>query len=741
MADQQKADQRSGLRQRAEDQLLSKERDLMRAILDTAGALIVVLSNSGEIEQFNRACERMTGYTQAEVIGKTYWDVLIPPGDATEVRDFILSLTADSFPFPEGHERRWITKSGEIRLISWRATYLQNNQGAIEHVIAAGFDITEIRRNETDLSQRTIQLNERIKELNCLYGITSLSETVNLGLDQLLQAVVELIPPAWQYPEDACALLVLGDREYTTANYIATPWQQVAEIVIEGAVAGTITVCYVSAQPDAAEGPFLLEERKLINEIAERVGHMIHGSWAASRIAEYQEQLRSLASELALTEQRERRRIAQALHDQVGHMLAGIKFKLGELQDTRKDPLVTDTLELLEQAIRASRDLTYELSPPVLHELGLGAALEWLVHQLRANYGIAGEYLDDLQPKPLGEDLRVVLFQAVRELLMNVAKHSQASSARVETKVDDESLVVSVSDDGVGFDPSTLKKPGVSTGGFGLFSIRERLAHMGGQLLIDSARNRGTRVEMRAPLLVPGHNHLSNGTAELTAAPPARLIRILIADDQNLTREGLCLLLEKLPDIQVVGEAADGESAVEQCRHLAPDVVVMDIAMPRLNGIEATKRILTENSAIKVIGLSMHADGQFVLEMLRAGAAGYLLKDCAQQDLAQAIRAVDANLTFLSPGIADSVVQDYVQGRSAQQQDKPRSAPALTAREIEVLALMAEGINSKQSAERLGVSVKTIESHRQHIMAKLELHSVAELTKYAIRCGLVELGQ
>lgn len=739
MAEQPALEKRTGLRQRAEDRLLSKERDLLRAILDTAGALIVLIGVNGRIEQFNRACERMTGYLQAEVIGKIYWEILIPQEDANDVRDFFLHLTPDSFP--EEHERRWVTRTGEIRLISWHATALLDSQGAIEYVIATGFDITEIRRNEADLQHRTIQLNERIKELNCLYGITSLSDQAQAGLDQLLQAVVELIAPAWQYPELACARITLEDAEYTTPNFIQTAWCQVAEIIVDGAAVGTITVCYLHELHDGAEGPFLLEERKLINEIAERVGHMIQDHWAAARIAEYQEQLRSLASELALTEQRERRRIAQALHDQVGHMLAGIKFKLGELRDARKDPVVSDTLELIEQAIRSSRNLTYELSPPVLHELGLGAALEWLVHQLRANYGIAGDYIDDHQPKPLGEDMRVVLFQAVRELLMNVAKHSQASSARVEAAVDNGILVISVSDDGIGFDPRTLKKPGLSAGGYGLFSIRERLTHMGGQLQMDSAKGRGSRIEMRAPLFVPGPSLPSNGEAGLAAGQPSRLIRILIADDQNLTREGLRLLLEKLPDIQVVGEAGDGEAAVEQCRHLAPDVVVMDIAMPRLNGIEATKRILTENPAIKVIGLSMHADGQFVLEMLRAGAAGYLLKDCAQQDLAQAIRAVDANLTFLSPGIADSVVQDYVQGRSAPPPEQPRPAPVLTARETEVLALMAEGINSKQSAERLGVSVKTIESHRQHIMAKLELHSVAELTKYAIRAGLVDLGQ
>lgn len=734
MPEKKQPEKRTGSFRRTEDLLHAKERDLMRAVLDIAGALISVFDVQGRIVQFNRACEETTGYTLAEVRGKAYWDILILPEETDEVREFFLGLTLDSFP--DIHERAWTTKDGDRRLISWRATALADISGNLEYVVATGYDITEIRRNEKELQQRTAQLNERIKELNCLYGISNLSEQSQAPLEQLLQAVAEIIPTAWQFPNLACARITVEGRDYATPNYQPTPWVQQAAIDVEGERIGSLEVCYLRELPPAVEGPFLAEERKLIDEIAERIERMVLESRARTKIAEYQIQLRSLASELALTEQRERRRIAQELHDQVGHALAGIKFRLGELSDRLHDPIIMESLELLEQAIKSSRNLTYELSPPVLHELGLGAALEWLVHQLRANYGIAGEYIDDRQPKPLGEDLRVVLFQSVRELLMNIAKHSKASSARVEAQVKDAVLCITVSDDGVGFDPHALKKPGHPNGGFGLFSIRERLAHLGAQINIVSARGRGTKIELLSPLQSATPQPAVNGTE--VAIVPQRKIRIVIADDQTLTREGLRLLLEKIPDIEVIGEAADGEAAVDICRRITPDVVVMDIAMPKLNGIEATKRILAEQPQIKVIGLSMHADGQFVLEMLRAGAAGYLLKDCAQQDLAQAIHAVDANLTFLSPGVAGNVVQDYVQGRAQQEQP---AASELTPREKEVLALVAEGINAKQIGERLGVSVKTVEAHRQHIMEKLNLRSVAELTKYAIRKGLVDLGQ
>jgi len=165
-------------------------------------------------------------------------------------------------------------------------------------------------------------------------------------------------------------------------------------------------------------------------------------------------------------------------------------------------------------------------------------------------------------------------------------------------------------------------------------------------------------------------------------------------------------------------------------------VVVMDVAMPEMSGIEATRGIVSTLPEAKIVALSMHADGQYILEMLRAGASGYLLKDCAQEDLAQAIRAVNAKLTFFSPGIADSVIEDYVTSRNSE---KATPAGDLTPRENEVLKLLAEGNNTKQIAHALGVSVKTVEAHRQHIMDKLELRSLAELTKYAIREGLTNL--
>jgi DNA-binding NarL/FixJ family response regulator len=217
---------------------------------------------------------------------------------------------------------------------------------------------------------------------------------------------------------------------------------------------------------------------------------------------------------------------------------------------------------------------------------------------------------------------------------------------------------------------------------------------------------------------------------------------ILLVDDHKIVREGLRSLLEGEADFRVIAEAGDGRAAVALAREHQPDVVVMDIAMPHLNGIEATRQIIHALPRAKVIALSMHSDRRFMAEMLRAGASGYLLKDAASEELIQAIRTVVAGNLYLSPQITDVVVDDYLRrlpsaGSITPTHGAGRGAfTVLTAREREVLQLMSEGKATKQIAMILHVSIKTVETHRRQLMEKLDLHSVAELTKYAIREGL-----
>jgi two-component system response regulator NreC len=210
-------------------------------------------------------------------------------------------------------------------------------------------------------------------------------------------------------------------------------------------------------------------------------------------------------------------------------------------------------------------------------------------------------------------------------------------------------------------------------------------------------------------------------------------VKVLVADDHQILREGLVTLLGKA-GMTVVGEAADGRTVVRLARELKPNVVIMDIAMPELNGIEATRQIVAEVPGIKIIALSMHADKHFVRGMLQAGASGYLLKHCASQELVQAIRAVRNHQVYLSPGITELVVEDF---KSATGDASAFSV--LSPREREILQLYAEGKISREIAETLHISLKTVEAYRRQIMDKMEFKSFADLIKYAIREGLTTL--
>jgi two-component system, NarL family, response regulator NreC len=208
-------------------------------------------------------------------------------------------------------------------------------------------------------------------------------------------------------------------------------------------------------------------------------------------------------------------------------------------------------------------------------------------------------------------------------------------------------------------------------------------------------------------------------------------IRILLADDHAVVRQGFRMILAAEPDFEIVGEAANGREAVELAERLQPDVVVMDVAMPELNGIEATRRLAESTPRTRVLALSMHKDSAYVREILRAGARGYLLKDAFDSDLLRAVRAVAAGDGYLSPTVSDAVLSDY-------RKHVTDPIDLLTSREREVLQMLAEGKTNKEIATVLQLSVYTIDAHRGRIMEKLNLHSIGELVRFAVRGGLVD---
>ncbi|HJT21134.1 MAG TPA: PAS domain S-box protein [Nitrospira sp.] len=371
-----------------------------------------------------------------------------------------------------------------------------------------------------------------------------------------------------------------------------------------------------------------------------------------------QERLRALATELTLTEQRERQRFAAQLHDHLQQLLVMCKFKLG--RGKRLVQSMPSGLQLLEEldetvshALAYSRSLVAELSPPVLRAYGLVAGIKWLAEWIqKMNLSVSVETQEEHIPLP--EAHAVLLFQSVRELLINAAKYAGTDCAAVRMDVRENRLIIEVVDRGTGFDPGALAMHRASSGDlsskFGLLSIHERMTALGGTLEIRSGVGKGTQAILTLPIAVPLYSRkhtagehekpISPAVSQPTDRRHARRgtpIRLLLVDDHAIVREGLRSLLGSYADVEIVGEACNGEEAVEAVERIQPHVVVMDVNMPGVNGVEATSKIKARYPSINIIGLSINADRESSIAMVRAGAMMLITKEAAVDKLYQAI--------------------------------------------------------------------------------------------------------
>jgi len=356
--------------------------------------------------------------------------------------------------------------------------------------------------------------------------------------------------------------------------------------------------------------------------------------------------LRELTLTLARSEQNERRRIARVLHDDLQQLLVAAKIEIHQLQasgDEEARIVGTKVEQLMADAAEVSRSLTVELSPHVLRDGNLRQVMEWLGRWCLEKHGLHIEVVEYDGVVHVGEDARIFLFQSVKELLLNVVKHAKTRRARVMlASPANGGTVVSVIDYGQGFESGTLDTIGSM---FGLFQIRERLEMLRGRLEVDSTPGRGTRIS----LWLPAEEHRGNEEEAVSAGTVAEAVRgaarkagrrILIVDDHKIVREGLVNLLSTHSDIAVVGEAGDGMAAIEQALRLQPEVIIMDISMPRMNGIDATLRIKALLPQVKVITLSLH-DSQDMEERVRqCGSDAYLNKSGPADQLVETIRGL-----------------------------------------------------------------------------------------------------
>jgi len=364
-------------------------------------------------------------------------------------------------------------------------------------------------------------------------------------------------------------------------------------------------------------------------------------------------QLARLTTELTLAEQRERKRLAEILHDHLQQILAGAKLHLQMLARNaglENSPSYQTAYDLVKESIGISRSLSYELSPPVLYQEGFAETLHWLARWMKQIHKLKVEVNAPENLIAIQEEIRILLFQSIRELLFNTVKYSGTTSARVDLKIIDKQVRIVVSDAGTGFDPADLRENNFEVG-FGLFSIRERLELIGGTFDLDSAPGRGTSVTLTVPMEtdiynrpaehIPSAEEIHNPVENYVPALPRvgeEKIRVLIADDSMIMQDSLSSLLANYSDIEVAGKADHGKKAVDLARRLRPDVILMDINMPHMDGIEATRRISREIPGIRILWFSAHDIADQAATMEQAGAECYLNKNAGTYTLLSAIR-------------------------------------------------------------------------------------------------------
>ncbi len=482
------------------------------------------------------------------------------------------------------------------------------------------------------------------------------STACSAALQRLERTVVEDITRSPIF-RDSAALRLLLDEEIRAVQ--STPLVSRAGRVL-GMISTHFTRVHVPAERElrfldilARQAADILE-RKQAEEALQQLNRSLDEK-VAERTAEVMEkarQLRVLAVQLTEAEERERKRIATLLHDDLQQVLASVRLRLqagwqGLAEDFPLAPILRGADRLLEEALQKARRLTHDLSPPILHHAGLEASLKWLCGRMREQYGLQVVLEADGWQDGAAEPMKLFLFRAAQELLFNVVKHAGTGCACLRLSMEEGRLIVTVSDSGSGIDPRVLDSPG---SGYGLFSIRERAEAAGGSLQVEGAPGAGSRLRLAIPggsrrAGAAGETATAERSAPVLVAPapvsrPRAACRVLLADDHRVMREGLVAMIRGQPDIEVVGEAANGREALELARRLVPDVVVMDVSMPGMDGIEATRRIKAEMPGVRIIGLSMFEEEEVAQAMRAAGAEAFVSKTDSSGRLLRAIYAI-----------------------------------------------------------------------------------------------------
>jgi PAS domain S-box-containing protein len=635
---------------------LPEDISIWQVIGQLSDALYVSSLFTGEIVCLNSACKAVTGFGRDELqsMGMDQVRQRIHPQDREQYMARIRALESEQES--QTIQYRWQRKDGSYSWIQDSCSLLHDEQGRPQALVGTWRDISEQKATQQRLQQASQRL-ERVIRFS-LDGIeqvnvkTNTFDVISPSMERLTgftrEELLAMGPDgkaARVHPDHQQAYRDYMTRVIEQPDQVRPPleylWQkkdgewrwfsdsQRAARDEEGNIRMVSVLRDMTDNKRAEEELRESEERlKNLNEVLEQ------------RVRERTLRLRGMVLEMTRVEERERRRLSQLLHDHLQQLLAAARMQINMLQGQIQDKSHAQALEqvdnLLEESIAESRSLTAELSPPMLYSSGLAPALQWLAENMRQHYGLQVNLdIEDLG-KQVSEEMRVGLFQAARELLFNVVKHAGVDRAGLSLHRPDGNVVqMQISDEGKGMDVSQAEQ---QDGHYGLFSIRERIEALDGSVEIDSAPGQGTRITLTAPLRLSETEQQPTAPPEKEEEAERKPVRVLLADDHDIVRQGLARLLEEEPDIELVAEANSGRAAVELAQSTHPDVVLMDVSMPDMDGVEATKQILAAQPDTWVIGLSMYEQDAMIAKMRQVGAGDYVAKGGDPAELIEAVR-------------------------------------------------------------------------------------------------------
>jgi PAS domain S-box-containing protein len=671
------------------EQALRRTLSFHEAVTLNMGEGLYTVDVQGLVTSMNPAAERLFGWTLDEVRGRKMHDVIhYKHRDGTPFKGEDcagLKVLREDMVLTD-YEDVFIRKDGTFFDVSYSARTLRENDDTIGLVVVFR-DITDRKQAETALRESEVRYRETFA--NAAVGIAHVAldgrwlgvndavcRITGYGREELLmKPFADITHPDDLEPEWANAQRLLAGEASTYSmekRYLhkegGITWINLT-VSVQYNESGSPNnfICIIEDITERKEAEEALRDsEERLRSFSGQLEHMVEKR--TKELVQSQDRLRMMATELNLAEQRERKRLAGDLHDYLAQLLVLCRLKLGQVRRTslpeNVEDMVKETEEVLNKALNFSRTLMAELSPPVLQEHGLPAGLKWLGEQMQSRGLNVGVDVADAGEFVLSENCAVLLYQSVRELLTNVLKHANCTEAAVHLQKENGKLRIDIYDNGSGFDLVVIPADYIITAmssKFGLYSIRERMKALGGWFELVSAPGKGTRATLVLPIDVrpmvsdqrsgggegaPGGHYSSvipTESGEIVPIPHEPLqqrIRVLLVDDHAMVRQGLRSVLDNYADIEVVGEAWNGEEAVEAATALKPTIVLMDINMPKMNGIDATAAIKARFHDMIVIGLSVHAGGANEEAMIQAGASMLLTKEAVVDELYQAIERV-----------------------------------------------------------------------------------------------------